>query len=162
LDNAMKTGDVGRMELLIPRLLFRFCGGPSSHYAIGLLELLQGLQHEWPQDLRYSQLHRYFVMRYCWLAITTGCEGRFLAFDMLQEHNIRDIKHTFAVHGPFATWDYIKKISASIPTQRKIKDHVEEQFNHFRREKSHTTPDWEEDVANLQTAYHVGQAHVHK
>ncbi|KAI0688537.1 hypothetical protein BC835DRAFT_1284427, partial [Cytidiella melzeri] len=64
-------------------------------------------------------------MRFCWLANTTGLENGFLAFDMVQEHNIRDIKVIFAVLGPFATWDYIKKISASIPTQRKIKHHVE-------------------------------------
>ncbi|KAI0694460.1 hypothetical protein BC835DRAFT_1306326 [Cytidiella melzeri] len=125
-DKAMKTGDVGCIEERIPRLLFRFSGGKSSNYAIELLELLQGLQKEWPPELRS------FIMQYCWLANTTGRPGQFLAFDMLQEHNIRDIKHTCAVHGPFATWEYIKKISASIPIQHKIKDHVEAEINHFR------------------------------
>ncbi|KAI0699730.1 hypothetical protein BC835DRAFT_1304423 [Cytidiella melzeri] len=149
LDDSMKTGDVGRMEDLLPRLLFRFNGGSSSNYAIELLELLQGLQHEWPPELRS------FILRYCWLANTTGQEGRFFAFDMLQEHNIRDIKHTFAVHGPFSTWEYIKKISAAIPAQWRIKDHVEAEFSHFQRGKSHTTPEWEKDVAGLQESYRV-------
>ncbi|KAI0695834.1 hypothetical protein BC835DRAFT_1345302 [Cytidiella melzeri] len=156
LDDSMKTGDVGRMEDLLPRLLFRFNGGSSSNYAIELLELLQGLQHEWPPELRS------FILRYCWLANTTGQEGRFLAFDMLQEHNIRDIKHTFAVHGPFSTWEYIKKLSASIPAQRRIKDHVKAEFNHFRRGKSHTTPEWEKDVAGLQESYRVNSTHVYR
>ena len=31
-------------------------------------------------------------MRFCWLANTTGHENEFLAFDMLQEHNVRDLK----------------------------------------------------------------------
>ncbi|KAI0688541.1 hypothetical protein BC835DRAFT_1419055 [Cytidiella melzeri] len=155
LDDAIKMGDVGRLENLIPRLFFRFNGGTSSNYAIELLELLQGMLREWPAELRA------FMTRYCWLANTSGRPGCFLAFDMVQEHNIRDIKHIFAVHGPFSSWEYIKKISASIPTQRKIKDHVEENFNHFRRGKSHTTPEYEKDVVALQKVYHEGDAHVY-
>ncbi|KAI0088970.1 hypothetical protein BDY19DRAFT_993786 [Irpex rosettiformis] len=156
LDSAMKTGDVERVQDLLPRLLFRFNGGGSSNYAIELLELLQGLEREWTPELKT------FILHYCWLAKTSDRPGDFLAFDMMQEHNIRDVKHTFAAHGPNATWAYIKKISASIPTQRKIKDHIEAEFNHFRRGKSHTTPDWEADVANLQDAYRVGKVHVYQ
>jgi hypothetical protein len=100
---------------------------------------------------------------------------------MLQEHNIRDIKvlrlfplcfklfmlilsnyqSTFEVHGPYATWEYIKKISASIPTQRKIKDHVEAELNHFYRGKSHTSPNKEKDVARLQASYKSSNIHVY-
>ena len=95
---------------------------------------------------------------------------------MMQEHNIRDIKvrltvhclilstdilyrylqQLFAAHGPYSWWDYIKRISASIPTQRKVKEHVEAHFNHFRRGRSHTTPKWEDDVVDLYKAYHNG------
>lgn len=120
-----------------------------------------------------------FVLRYCWLANTTGKHDAFLAFDMLQEHNIRDIKvslHTtlrvqpdrtetqviFMVLGPFATWEYVKKISASIPFQRQLKDHVEAQFNHFRRGKSHTNPDKEGDIQRLQDSYHAAGCHSYK
>lgn len=97
---------------------------------------------------------------------------------MVQEHNVRDLKvstvnacclHTeydvlqviFAIHGPYATWEYIKKITASIPTQRKLKDHIEREFNHFRRYKGHTTPDFEKDVRNLQGKYAEAKVHVH-
>ncbi|KAI0686262.1 hypothetical protein BC835DRAFT_1288480 [Cytidiella melzeri] len=155
LDDAMKTGDVGRLEDLLPRLLFCFSGGPNSNYTIELLELLQALCHEWTEELKS------FVIRHCWLANTTGRKGAFLAFDMLQEHNIRDIKHIFAVHGPFSSWEYIKKISVSIPAQRKIKDHVENEFNHFRRGKSHTTPESETDIVNLLDHYRNGTPGPH-
>ncbi|KAI0685745.1 hypothetical protein BC835DRAFT_1289537 [Cytidiella melzeri] len=154
-DEAMQSGDVGRMEMLMPRLLYRFHGGNNWKYTIELLELFQGLLREWPADLRI------FVMRYCWLANTTGRAGGFLAYDMCQEHNIRDIKYIFMVLGPFATWEYIRKISASIPTQRKVKDHIEANFNHFRRGKSHTTPDAEKDIRNLQGTYHEAEAHLY-
>ncbi|KAI0685910.1 hypothetical protein BC835DRAFT_1420806 [Cytidiella melzeri] len=156
LDDCIRTGDVGRMEYLLPRLLFRFHGGGNHKYAHELLELMQGLWREWPDDLKS------FVMRFCWLANTTGKKNSFLAFDMVQEHNIRDIKVTFATLGPYATWDYIKRMSASIPTQRKIKHHVEREFNHFCRGLSHTSPSHHEDVVKLQGKYHEAKAHVFK
>jgi hypothetical protein len=52
LDDAMHTGDVGRMVKFLPRLLFRYHGGRNWKYAIELLEMLQGLNREWPDDLK--------------------------------------------------------------------------------------------------------------
>lgn len=51
LDDAMRTGDVGRMRDHLPRLYFRFHGGKNHKYAIEILELIQGLEREWPEDL---------------------------------------------------------------------------------------------------------------
>jgi hypothetical protein len=51
LDRAVSFGDIGLLEDLLPRLLFRFIGGGSSNYLIEILELLQGLHREWPTDL---------------------------------------------------------------------------------------------------------------
>ncbi|EKM48930.1 uncharacterized protein PHACADRAFT_214588 [Phanerochaete carnosa HHB-10118-sp] len=154
LDDAIKTGDVGRVRDLLPRLLFRFLGGGHTNYVIEMLELIQALECEWPEDLKV------WVLKYCWLGNTTGRPGCFSPFDLIQEHNIRDIKHIFAVFGPYATWEYIKKISAAIPTMRKVKDHVEADINHFRRGKTHTKPAKEIDVAKLQQAYAASKIHV--
>lgn len=63
--------------------------------------------------------------------------------------------------GPHATWEYIKKISAAIPTLRKIKDHVEATVNHYRRGKSHSSPEREEDVAKLQEMYAKHRTHIY-
>lgn len=52
LDEAMKVGDVGRMEDMLPRLLFRFIGGGNHKYAVEILELLQGLHREWPEEVK--------------------------------------------------------------------------------------------------------------
>ena len=51
LCTAMKYGDVGRMELLIPTLLYRFNGGSNPKYTIAFLELIQSMQNEWPEDI---------------------------------------------------------------------------------------------------------------
>lgn len=52
LDHAIKHGDVGIMEDSLPHLLFRFQGSGQSNYAIEILELLQNLRKEWPDELR--------------------------------------------------------------------------------------------------------------
>ena len=54
LDEAMRVGDVGRMEDMLPRLLFRFIGGGNNKYAVEILELLQGLHREWTEEVRLA------------------------------------------------------------------------------------------------------------
>lgn len=51
LDDAMEFGDVGRMRDILPRMLFRFVGDGNSNYTQEVLELLQGLEREFPEDL---------------------------------------------------------------------------------------------------------------
>jgi hypothetical protein len=75
---------------------------------------------------------------------------------------IHNPQHTFSSSGPYADWDYIGQISASIPCQRKVKDHIENSINHFRRYKSHTSPEDEEDINCLQASYRASQIHVKK
>ncbi|KAI0747613.1 hypothetical protein C8Q80DRAFT_1344137 [Daedaleopsis nitida] len=52
LDRAIKHGDVGMMEGVLPHALVRFAGGQNSKYTVECLELLQGLHREWPPDVR--------------------------------------------------------------------------------------------------------------
>ena len=52
LDEAMRVGDVGRMEDILPCLLFWFIGGDNYKYAGETLELLQGLHHEWTDEVK--------------------------------------------------------------------------------------------------------------
>jgi hypothetical protein len=51
LRTAIKCGDVGRMEDLMPSLLYRFAGGGNPKYTILLLDLYQNLKCEWPPEL---------------------------------------------------------------------------------------------------------------
>ena len=108
---------------------------------------------------RLSVSHRNYIINYCWLANTTGRRDGFLPIDLLQEHNVRDIKHTFAAKGPYADWNYIGETSASIPCQQKVKDHVESDLNHFLRGKSHLSPEKEEDITRLRMSYQASKIH---
>ena len=64
--------------------------------------------------------------------------------------------------GAFRSWEYLQKISASILTQRAIKDHVIGQFTNIDRGKSHTDPDKERDIATLEDWLRQGKAHVYQ
>ncbi|KAF8585383.1 hypothetical protein K439DRAFT_1646609 [Ramaria rubella] len=50
LNEAIRQGDVGQMEDLLPQLLFCFAGGKNFNYAIVLLKMMQGLHHELSED----------------------------------------------------------------------------------------------------------------
>jgi hypothetical protein len=49
-----------------------------------------------------------------------------------------------------------------IPCQRCVKDHVEREVNHFARGKTHTSPDAEDDIRNLEAAYKKDELHTFK
>lgn len=52
LNWAIRHGDVGIMEDMLPHLLYRFVGGKNSNYTVEVLELMQGLKHDWPDEIK--------------------------------------------------------------------------------------------------------------
>ncbi|KAJ7122658.1 hypothetical protein C8R43DRAFT_899695 [Mycena crocata] len=155
LRDAIKVGDIGRIQDLLPTLLFRFAGGGNSKYTIEILELLQGLNREWTPEIKT------FVTEFCWVMTRTGEESTWLPFDMGQEENICDIKVNYRSMGPGATMEYIRKISPAIPTLRKVQRHMEKQFKTVARGARHGIPDKEADVAKLTGQYMKSKLHVH-
>ncbi|KAK0479278.1 hypothetical protein IW261DRAFT_1626799, partial [Armillaria novae-zelandiae] len=145
LDDAIKHGDVGIMEAMLPQLLFRFVGGGNSNYTVEVLELLQGLNREWPVEVRE------FVCENCWVLNFSGQVNSFVPVDQAQEHNIKDIKVTYRSEGPNIKWDYLKKLHPAIPVIRSLADHMEHQFGTLTRGKRHTTPKKESDVLEMMT-----------
>lgn len=79
LDQAIKYGDIGLMEAMLPHLLVRFVGGRNSHYATECLELLQGLHREWPPAVSD------FVRKHCWLVNFSGKRDTHGSIDRAQE-----------------------------------------------------------------------------
>ncbi|KAF9787416.1 hypothetical protein BJ322DRAFT_1107483 [Thelephora terrestris] len=154
LDTAIKMGDVGRIEDMLPRLLLRFVGGRNNKYAIEVLELLQGLNREWSDNIKE------FVRTRGWLVNNSGRRDGFYPIDLGQEHGVRDIKHTFDSAGPGVTWEYIKRISAAIPTLRKVKDHFQYHWNNYLRYGKHSSPTYENDITLLRASYNISEIHV--
>ncbi|KAJ7856004.1 hypothetical protein B0H13DRAFT_1641699 [Mycena leptocephala] len=157
LRDAIKVGDIGRMQDLLPTLLFRFAGGGNSKYTIEILELLQGLNREWIPEIKYF----IYFSPFCWLMTRTGGESSWLPFDLGQEENICDIKVNYRSMGPGATMDYIKKVSPAIPTLRKVQRHMEKQLKTVARGARHGIPDKEADVATLTGIYMKSKLHTY-
>ncbi|KAH9852593.1 hypothetical protein C2E23DRAFT_868457 [Lenzites betulinus] len=155
LCDAMRTGDVGQMEDLLPTMLFRFAGGGNHKYAVEVLELLHKLRREWPDELR---MH---VRKYCWLVNFTGKRSGFVAVDMAQEHNIKDIKVTWRSFGPGATFPYIQKISPVIPVLRAIKANIASQFPSVQgRGARHGAPAKAEDIERIIEMFRTIHGHT--
>ncbi|KAF9242900.1 hypothetical protein BU15DRAFT_60190 [Melanogaster broomeanus] len=148
LTEAIKFGDVSRMEDLLPTLLFRFAGGGNSKYTIEILELLQGLRQEWPDEVRN------FVRKHCWLMNRSVKRDGWTPYDKGQDQNICDIKVTYHSFGPGATWDYLHKVSPAIPTLCELQRHMEKEFGSASRGTRHGIPSKEVDVAHLDLTLH--------
>ncbi len=175
LREAIRIGDVGRIEDLLPTRLFRFAGGGNHKYATEILELIQKLQSEWPEPFRCefagplvlfskaltcTSTYRSFVRRYCWLINRTGKRDGFLPVDLGQEHNIRDIKVNWRSFGPGATFAYIQVISPAITIFRAVRESIHAQFlSLLGRGMRHGTPSKGEDVSRITAMYQGSQVH---
>ncbi|KAI9070345.1 hypothetical protein FKP32DRAFT_1537291, partial [Trametes sanguinea] len=132
LDRAMRSGDVGVMEDLLPHMFFRFAGGGNHKYAVEILELLQGIHREWPQEVTD------FVRENCWVVNLSGKANQFQAIDLVEEHTVKDIKVTYRPKGPNSSWHLMKARAPAIPTLRAIDKSLDAQFRTIYRGTSHT------------------------
>ncbi|KAJ7859442.1 hypothetical protein B0H13DRAFT_2237511 [Mycena leptocephala] len=156
LRSAVRNGDIGIMEDMIPLLLYRFVGGRNSNYAIEMLELLQGLHREWPIEICD------FIRENCWVINNTGRHAEHMPIDEAQEMNIKDIKVTYRPEGPNIDWEYIKKLHPAIHVIRAVNAHMETEFKTRVRGSKHTIPKKELDVQELQKWYRASNVHVLK
>ncbi|KAK7043415.1 hypothetical protein R3P38DRAFT_3440329 [Favolaschia claudopus] len=150
---AIKHGDVGLMEDFIPEMLYRFVGGSNSKYQIEMLELLQGLNKEWPPELRD------FIRNNCWVINNTGRREGHMPVDEAQEMNIKDIKVTHRSEGPNIDWNYLKKLHPAIHVIRSVSSHMETEFKTRVRGWRHTIPKREADIQELQKWYRASNTH---
>ncbi|KAJ6494521.1 hypothetical protein C8R45DRAFT_1135396 [Mycena sanguinolenta] len=153
---AVRSGDIGFMEDMIPLLLYRFVGGKNSNYAIEMLELLQSLHREWPPELAD------FVRENGWVINNTGGSKNHMPVDEAQEMNIKDIKVTYRSEGPKIDWDYLKKLHPAIHVTRAVNAHMETEFKTRVRGSKHTVPKKELDIQELQKWYRASEVHALK
>ena len=156
LRHAIRSGDVGRIENLLPLMAFRFSGGGNSNYTTEILELCQGLYQEWPKEVADH------IKKWCWVMTRTGQPYSYLPYDLAQEHNIADIKVHYRSMGPGATMDYLKKVSPAIPTLRRVQRHMESEFGTNKCGAHHSAPEKEKDIALLSSQYVQSALHIYK
>lgn len=115
--------------------------------------MMQGLYHEWPEEVAD------FVRHHCWLVNFSGKPHVWCAIDKAQEMNIKDIKVTYRSEGPNIKWSYLYKLHPAIPIIRIVIDFMEREFGTLVRGKKHTVPSKEKDIAKLRKSYSDSRIH---
>ncbi|KDQ05582.1 hypothetical protein BOTBODRAFT_193321 [Botryobasidium botryosum FD-172 SS1] len=151
LRRTIRGGDVGRLEALIPTLIFHFNGSSNGLYCKMLVEHMQWHLYEAPPKV--SRV----IRDHCWLVNRTGKPNNFLPPDQLQEHNNGGIKHVHAPLGVNATWPLITALSPVIPVFNAITDHIDRLFGVIHGSR-HTEPEGETDLRILGKALHAVNA----
>ncbi|KAG8730374.1 hypothetical protein FRC11_006856 [Ceratobasidium sp. 423] len=82
---AVADGDIGRVMNIMVVWQFTFTGSGPSKYATELLELACGFFFEFPQPLQDT-------IKKNWLCNLSGMPGCWFPMDLMQEHNIRELK----------------------------------------------------------------------
>ncbi|KAG0011207.1 hypothetical protein BGZ81_002342 [Podila clonocystis] len=97
LGDAIKQGDVGRIEAVLGPITIMFQAGGTKNYAIQLLRLAFDIRHTWTErrtDAVFSS----------WLVNTTGKAGGWIPSDLYQEHNNLFTKVRYAAKGSNRTF----------------------------------------------------------
>ncbi|KAG9094064.1 hypothetical protein FRC06_011195 [Ceratobasidium sp. 370] len=154
LRHAVKHGDVGHIEDLVPDLLVFFTGSRNTNYARQMYELLQTLYYESTDKMRYA------IRENCWLVNMTGRPNGFYPVDQRQELNNGGIRS----HGPApqsgATWDDLAIASPLIPLYMDIVKHVKDSIARTQYSRVHKDPAWEKDLDVLMHDHALTQVMV--
>jgi hypothetical protein len=106
--------------------------------------------------------HRTHIRKWCWIFTRSGKPNSFLAFDLGQEHNVRDIKVNYRSSGPGATIEYTGRISPGIPTFNRVCRSIENQIGSASRKAKHGSPDKTADVQELLSHYTTNGIHIYR
>ncbi|KAG8684423.1 hypothetical protein FRC11_012135 [Ceratobasidium sp. 423] len=139
---AMRNGDVGQMDHLLPRLLMCFAGSKRWNYVREILNILQWEWNEAPKDIAEA------VRRYAWLVNFNGERDGFYAHDLHQELNNLIIR----LNGPSpqsSTWKRYREISPAMPTLSEIVDQYDRHWSSFYASHQHYVRDADRDIAEL-------------
>ncbi|KAF8597051.1 hypothetical protein BDV93DRAFT_569883 [Ceratobasidium sp. AG-I] len=149
---SVRTGDVGLMELLLPRLLMFFAGAGNPKYAREMANMLQWQWHEAPPGL--SDI----IRRHAWIVNFNGKPDGFYAIDLRQELNNLSLR----LHGPPAqssSWEQYKQISPAMPVLSAVVDQFDRRFSDFHRSRKHYVPDAENDISRLLSRHATARIH---
>jgi len=114
MNDAIKSGDSGRVVLVLKIWALSFRGNGRTKYTFEMLHLIHNLTSVWPEEIRYvgPLLHalekeliyswRKIVLNN-WLLNPSGLPNRFVEMDLVQEH----LNFRVEVHNFIFTWTLI-------------------------------------------------------
>ncbi|CUA76197.1 Bifunctional uridylyltransferase/uridylyl-removing enzyme [Rhizoctonia solani] len=142
LQRAIRFGDVGQMENLVPKLLIYFAGSKRWNYTRMLTSVLQWHWHEAPPS--FAEVTR----RHAWLVNFNGKPDGFYEVDRRQELNNLMLR----ANGPTAqssTWERHREMSPAMPVFSSVVDQFDRQMSGFYRSRQHRVCSGEDDISNL-------------
>ncbi|KDN41357.1 hypothetical protein RSAG8_07472, partial [Rhizoctonia solani AG-8 WAC10335] len=142
LRRAIRFGDVGQMENLIPKLLIYFAGSKRWNYTRMLTSVLQWHWHEAPPGFAEA------ARRYAWLVNFNGKPDGFYEVDRRQELNNLMLR----TNGPTAqssTWERHREMSPAMPIFSAVVDQFDRRMSGFYRSRQHRIRSGEDDISNL-------------
>jgi hypothetical protein len=93
-NNAVKSGDSGRILIILKIWALSFRGSGRTKYAHEMLHVIHNFTHVWPKEIRFVSSRRmaktHFKSRHIvlnnWLVNPTGKENSWVEVDLMQEH----------------------------------------------------------------------------
>jgi hypothetical protein len=144
LSEAIKAGDIGRINHLLPIITLMMHGGGNTNYALELLRLLYGIRHLWTDEWTTRVLSSMLVN-------PKGVSDGWMATDMLQENHNYLIKSIFTSKGSNMTWEYLKDaISTNIRTFQAISRMFEREVGVGSNSAKHKKPSTALDISRVQ------------
>ncbi|KAF9979786.1 hypothetical protein BGZ65_006024 [Modicella reniformis] len=143
LSDAIKVGDIGRIEDVLKWLTIMFQAGMTKNYANELLHLQCGLRHGWSAETRQAIMAS-------WLINTKGKEDSWIPTDLHQEHNNLLTKTIHSAKGSNASWEMLaESISTNIHVFSKVAQQLETAFGVTPNCTQHTTVSPETDIMRI-------------
>ncbi|KAK3827116.1 MAG: hypothetical protein JOS17DRAFT_791887 [Linnemannia elongata] len=143
LGDAIKQGDVGRIEAVLVPITVMFQAGGTKNYANLLLQLAFDIRHTWT-ELRTDAIFS------SWLVNTTGKAGGWIPSDLYQEHNNLYTKVRYAAKGSNRTFANMSQDSSvNCRTYGVIKANVTKAFGVSHNSGFHSTVSAAKDVGRV-------------
>ncbi|KAK1223964.1 hypothetical protein PQX77_013152 [Marasmius sp. AFHP31] len=134
LKDATTTGDVGRIEDILPDLAMIFRGCGSNKYAMEIVYYLNNLHQVWTKEFAN-------IMRENSLVNVAGLPGHFEGIDENIEHIIGELKKQHATKGRVDSWDRLADFAGAIKSIRSIKELFRKMFETAYQKRNHTEVD---------------------
>ncbi|KAI1285145.1 hypothetical protein EDD11_000936, partial [Mortierella claussenii] len=146
LADAIKAGDIGRIEEVLKWITIIFQAGSTKNYGNELLRLHCEMQYAWDTEAKRAIMSS-------WLINTSGDKGRWIPADLYQEHNNLLTKVIHAAKGSNASWEMLAEaISTNIYTFSRIAFQLETQYNIPKNKSWHADVSYEADIERILTS----------
>ncbi|KAK3843879.1 MAG: LOW QUALITY PROTEIN: hypothetical protein J3R72DRAFT_440193, partial [Linnemannia gamsii] len=143
LGDAIKQGDVGRIEAVLLPITIMFQAGGTKNYANQLLRLAFDIRHIWTEQ-------RTDAIFSSWLVNTTGKAGGWIPSDLYQEHNNLFTKVRYSAKGSNRTFANMSQDSSvNCRTYGVIKANVTKAFGVSHNSGFHSTVSATKDVRRV-------------